>query len=325
MLLTTAVNTFLDELSLRGASKRTRDNYSAALAELLLVASNQVVASQREPLVSDLTRETVIATLTVYQQRPDKRTSAQVPRAASSVASLYAVIHTFSTWCTDLGLIQTSPTSNIQPPRSPKPIPKALTLDQSAAVLEAASSSTHPERDRLILLSGLLLGLRLSEIASLSPASFIPDTTSPTHVRVTGKGSKERIVPLPPSYVKALNDYLPIRSATIERTGHPATTLILSQRPHTKPGTPSPVLDISTSGLGQICDRLLDRAGLKINGRRVHALRHSFATSVLHAGADILTVSELLGHASVATTQIYLKTDPARLAAAVEHSPLAGL
>ena len=64
-------------------------------------------------------------------------------------------------------------------------------------------------------------------------------------------------------------------------------------------------------------------AGLKIPGRRVHACRHSFATQVLAAGADILSVSELLGHTSVATTQVYLSVDPARLADAVAASPLA--
>jgi integrase/recombinase XerD len=87
-----------------------------------------------------------------------------------------------------------------------------------------------------------------------------------------------------------------------------ASTLFVSSR------SDSGSYDVSRAGLGEVFERLVQTSGLKVSGRRVHATRHSFATHVLGGGADVTEVSELLGHASVATTQIYLKVDPARLA-----------
>jgi site-specific recombinase XerD len=85
-------------------------------------------------------------------------------------------------------------------------------------------------------------------------------------------------------------------------------------------------MDLSGDGLGQLFDELVRRVGLKAPGVRVHMARHSFATHLLTSGAaGLVEVKELLGHTSVATTQIYLKIDPARLAAGVEANPLNGL
>jgi len=116
--------------------------------------------------------------------------------------------------------------------------------------------------------------------------------------------------------VEALQRYLPIRARGQARFGTVETGLFLCPR-----GGWSTV-DAPRYQLGQVFERLVQAAGIKEPGRRVHSTRHSFATHVLAGGADILSVSDLLGHSSVATTQVYLKVDPIRLSAAVRDNPL---
>ncbi len=125
------------------------------------------------------------------------------------------------------------------------------------------------------------------------------------------------VLPVPQVVRDALAAYLPVRSERLARFGASASTLLLAQRPV------GGDLSAGRDTVSQIFDRLLRAGGLKQPGRRFHAALHSFATHVLASGADILSVSELLGHANVSATQIYLKVDPVRLAAAVEGNPLA--
>ena len=307
-------DTWLAELSTSGASPHTISRYRRDLTEALaLMASRHRVKPARLAL-SAIDRDDVVAALASYQTRPDKRSGAARPRSASSLATYFAGLKAFFAWCVFTERLVVSPAAKVRPPKTPGRVPKAMTAQECHGLLAAASSSKTPERDHLALLLALTAGLRLSEIASLTTASFI-GAPSPTHLRVRGKGDKERIVPLTDRLVEALDAYLSVRSALLAGASSMTDALMLSSAP----GSAA----LSSDGLGQAFDALVRRAGLKVPGRRVHACRHSFATHVLGAGADILSVSELLGHASVATTQIYLKVDPARLAAAVEANPLA--
>ena len=140
------------------------------------------------------------------------------------------------------------------------------------------------------------------------------------YLRVLGKGGKERVLPVPESVQDSLAAYLPTRTQRLEQLGRPARSLWVSARPA------GATADLPRRALSELFDNLLRRAGLKSAGLRVHVGRHSFATHALASGsADLRVVQELLGHSSVATTQIYTQVSVERLAAGVEGSPLARL
>jgi site-specific recombinase XerD len=310
---------WLAELSTGGSSPKTISNYRSATDEALAtIASRHGVAPGELPLAS-IDRDDVVAAVAAHQSRPDARTGLTVMRAQSTSVSFFTAVRSFLSWCTTTGRLETNPARSVKTPKAPARVPKAMSTDECRALLTAAASSRTPERDALAVVIGLTMGLRLGELSRLRLDDLAPDAVNATHMRVLGKGSKERVVPVPDVVRRALAAYLPVRAARLSARAACSDALFVSQRLHS--GDPAMTRD----GMGQVFDRLLRAAGLKVPGRRVHAARHSFATHVLAGGADIVSVSELLGHASVATTQIYLKVDPARLAAAVEASDLAGL
>jgi site-specific recombinase XerD len=132
---------------------------------------------------------------------------------------------------------------------------------------------------------------------------------------VVGKGDKERIIPVPESVKESLVNYMKIRNSYsgIEKQQY----LLISTRVMS---TPAP---LSRDGIGQAYDKILVQAGIKQLGLRVHMARHSFATHLLNSNSsDLMGVKELLGHTSVATTQIYLKVDTKKLVKSVNDNPL---
>jgi site-specific recombinase XerD len=208
--------------------------------------------------------------------------------------------------------------ARIKRPKPPVRVPKAMDADQCRRLLAAAGTSRAKERDTLMLLIGLTMGLRLTEITSIRPEDFHQSTGAPTHLRIIGKGNKERLVPVPQVVRDALEVWLPVREAQLERRGATADTLFISQRV-----APDGTMNATRYTVGEPYERLLIAAGLRKKGRRVHVARHSFATLVLEAGTDIVTLSELLGHSSIAITNIYVRANPERMMAAVEANPLA--
>ena len=234
------------------------------------------------------------------------------------MAPFSTALRSFFSWCVETEKLDRNPMARVKRPKSPVRVPKAMGSDQCKQLLEAATSSRSAARDTLMVLLGLTMGMRLAEMSSVKPEDFYPSLEAPTHLRVVGKGNKERRVPVPTVVREALTAWLPLREEQLKRWGVRADTLFLSQRVRTDGS-----MNVSRETVGQVYERVLLVAGLYQKGRRVHVARHSFATLILEAGADILTVSELLGHSSIATTHVYVKANPERMMTAVEASPLA--
>ena len=222
----------------------------------------------------------------------------------SSIARALAAVRSFHRFCLEEGLLRSDPSEEVGAPRVPQGIPKALTEAEVEALLDAVpGDGPRPRRDRAILELLYAGGLRISELVGLDLGDVdLYDGL----VRVLGKGNKERVAPLGRTAREAVGDYLTTgRPELAGRTSTPA--LFLNARGGR----------LTRQGAWLIVRAAGDRAGLR--GRLFpHVLRHSCATHMLDRGADIRVVQELLGHASLSTTQVYTKVSPARLRAVYE-------
>jgi integrase/recombinase XerD len=240
---------------------------------------------------------------------PDQPARARKPRSVARSLAAVRGLHRFR--LDELGA-SADPTAEVGAPHLPQSIPKALTEDEVAGLLAAVGrDSPSALRDRAILEVLYGTGVRISELVGLSIGDM--DLESAT-IRVLGKGSKERIVPLGRFASAALADWLgPAGRPKLEpkrwaRRGDAEAVFL-----NTRGGR------LSRAGAWGVVRRYGDRAGL---GNRLtpHVLRHSCATHMLDRGADIRVVQELLGHASVATTQVYTKVSNERLRAVYESA-----
>jgi integrase/recombinase XerD len=222
----------------------------------------------------------------------------------SSIARALAAVRSFHRFCVEEGLLRSDPSEEVGAPRVPQGIPKALTEAEVEALLDAVpGDGPRPRRDRAILELLYAGGLRISELVGLDLGDVdLYDGL----VRVRGKGNKERVAPLGRTAREAVGDYLTTgRPQLAGRTSTPA--LFLNARGGR----------LTRQGAWLIVRAAGDRAGLQ--GRLFpHVLRHSCATHMLDRGADIRVVQELLGHASLSTTQVYTKVSPERLRAVYE-------
>jgi integrase/recombinase XerD len=222
----------------------------------------------------------------------------------SSIARALAAVRSFHRFCLEEGLLRSDPSEEVGAPRVPQGIPKALTEAEVEALLDAVpGDGPRPRRDRAILELLYAGGLRISELVGLDLGDVdLYDGL----VRVLGKGNKERVAPLGRTAREAVGDYLTTgRPELAGRMSTPALFLNARGGRLTRQGA---WLIVRTAG---------DRAGLQ--GRLFpHVLRHSCATHMLDRGADIRVVQELLGHASLSTTQVYTKVSPERLRAVYE-------
>jgi integrase/recombinase XerD len=190
--------------------------------------------------------------------------------------------------------------ARVKPPKPPRRLPKAITVAQIEALLQSSGPEATDEdaialdpikvRDRAILELLYATGARVSEVVSLD----VDDLVDQTMVRLFGKGSKERIVPVGSYAQRAVEAYLVRVRPVLAKLGKGTPAVFLNQRGSR----------LSRQSIWQI---ISDAAAAAKLGAEVspHTLRHSFATHLLEGGADVRVVQELLGHSSVATTQIY--------------------
>jgi site-specific recombinase XerD len=239
--------------------------------------------------------------------------------AKTSVSQRLAAIRSFHRWAARAGLAVGDPWGGIATPRLPRRLPKVLEIDQIERLLAAidATDEAIALRDRAIVEVAYAAGLRISELAGAAGSAL---DLRRGELRVMGKGRKERIGLLGRPAVAALEAYLEDgRPALLRRrraaAGHPSRRAderapdpdVLFLNHHGEP--------IGVRGLRYRIDRLCRIAGLPA-GVSPHTLRHSFATHLLDGGADLRVVQELLGHESLATTQIYTHVSPGRLRSA---------
>ena len=210
------------------------------------------------------------------------------------------------------GVRSDDPTGQLDSPRLGRPLPKLLAEAEIEALIAAARQMAGPEGKRLVCFVELLYatGLRVSELVAL-PLGRLRDER---FLLVTGKGGKERLVPLSAPARQALADYAAVRG---EFLAEGATSRFLF---------PSRGAEghLTRRRCGQLLKTLALTAGLDPARVSPHVLRHAFASHLLDHGADLRSVQQMLGHADIATTQIYTHVQGERLRTLVEtHHPLA--
>jgi integrase/recombinase XerD len=229
--------------------------------------------------------------------------------APSSIARALVAVRSFHRFCLEEGFLAVDPSEEVGAPRVPLGIPKALTEDEVEALLGAVVGDTaRALRDRAIVETLYATGVRISELVGLDRRDLDLDDGL---VRVLGKGGKERIVPVGRSARDALTAYLAAGRPQLARPDRSA-----------RGGGEAVILNVRGGRLSrQSCWKIVRAAGERagLSGRlSPHVLRHSCATHMLERGADIRVVQELLGHASLSTTQVYTKVSPERLRAVYE-------
>jgi len=220
--------------------------------------------------------------------------------AASSVARKTAAVRGLHRFRVAEGLAVDDPTVLLETARRPQSLPKALTLEEVMALLDTPDAATAPgRRDRAILEFLYATGARVSEAAGLDLEDV--DLEAGTAI-VTGKGDKQRLVPLGGFAIRAISAYLPDRLA-VRRSGRDSGAVFLNARGGR----------LTRQGLWGIVRRAASRAGIPLDRVSPHVLRHSAATHMVERGADLRSVQQLLGHATITTTQVYTRVTPQHL------------
>ncbi len=215
---------------------------------------------------------------------------------ATSRARHGAALRSFYGWCARTGAIAADPAEAIAAPRTGRPLPRVLTVEEARRLVEApAGGEPAALRDRAMLESMYGLGLRVSELLGADIDRLDLDSGI---LRVLGKGSRERILPVGGAAAAALRTWIDGGRPAVVRGRPPVSRIFVNLR-----GGP-----LSRMGFWKILKGHADRIGLG-RGLHPHTLRHSFATHLLEGGADLRVVQELLGHASITTTQIYTEMD----------------
>lgn len=278
-----AVDGFLRYLKVeRQLSPLTQSNYARQLAALMIIANEMKISAW--------------ATLEPAQVRSMAARSRRTGLSASSLALRLSALRSFLDWQVSQGMLSANPAKGIVTPRKARHLPKNIDVDEVNQLLEIDLDDPLAVRDRAMLEVMYGGGLRLSELVGMDCRHV--DMAS-GEVWVTGKGSKERRVPIGRTAVTWLEHWLPLRASF---------------------GCEDDALFLSTRGC-RISARNVQKRfaewGIKqgvASHIHPHKLRHSFATHLLESSGDLRAVQELLGHANLATTQIYTHLDFQHLA-----------
>lgn len=287
-----ALDAYLAHLTVeRGLSRNTLSAYRRDLGRYLEFLS----AAGRES-VDQVTETDVEDYLTTIRTGSDGRAALSATSAARAVVAARG----WHKFCVLEGLAPDDPARAVRPPRQDQRLPKAISTDEVERLLDAASLGDGPVplRDRALLELLYSTGARISEAVGLD-VDDLDLTPGRAAVRLFGKGRKERVVPVGAYAVEALESYLVRSRPALATAGRGGSRVFLNTR-----GAP-----LSRQSAWAVLHTAAERAGLPA-AVSPHTLRHSFATHLLSGGADVRVVQELLGHASVTTTQLYTKVTP---------------
>jgi integrase/recombinase XerC len=275
----------------RNASSHTIRNYASDLQQFYLFLTN-TPDGERRP-APDLEQ---IDNLTI---REFLGSLYQINNRKSSIARKLATLRSFMRFLTAQGALRTNPAKIVASPKTESRLPDYMTIDSVTSLMEAPDTDRDAgKRDRAILELLYGAGLRVGELVGLDLGDV---SLKEGLARVIGKGRKERIVPFGKSAAEALESYLRVRGKRIKagslkaKEGGPAAeALFLNSRGGR----------LTSRSVGYLVDRYVGQLSQRLKVHP-HTLRHTFATHMLSAGADLRAIQELLGHESLSTTQKY--------------------
>ncbi|ACZ21916.1 tyrosine recombinase XerD [Sanguibacter keddieii DSM 10542] len=283
-----AVQGYLDHLTIeRGRSTNTVAAYRRDLDRYVAYLESLDLA------LEDVTTTVVEDYVTVVRTGSDGRSAL----AAGSAARSLAAVRGWHTFCVAEGLAPANPTAGVRPPSQGKRLPKAISTYDVERLLAAAGAgdTVASVRNRALLELLYSTGARISEAVTLD-VDDLDLTPGLESVRLFGKGSKERVVPVGSFAVEAIQAYLVRARPVLMAAGRGTPAVFLNTRG----------ARLSRQSAWQVLRTSAETAGLDgAEHISPHTLRHSFATHLLSGGADVRVVQELLGHASVTTTQLY--------------------
>lgn len=284
-----------------GAAKPSPATVSAYRRDVEGVGGRLAVLEGRrsfsEVVVSDLDRRSVRAAFSSWAS----------DHAASSVRRAHAAWTGLLRFLVAEAVIESNPMDSVAKPKAPVTLPRSIRAPDAVSRLLRAASEPDPNgqhpwpaRDLALVATFCVTGVREAEAAGLSLGSLVGDRGA-RRVEVVGKGSKMRAVPIDPALDSVIDEYLEERKERFpdESLDHPGTALFVDARGRR----------MSVHQIHYLVSKLYVRAGIRASvpaGAMVHALRHTFATAALEAGADVVELQELLGHSSLETTRRYL-------------------
>lgn len=294
------IDDFLEHLSVeKGYSPHTLSAYETDLSQFLDYLMAQ--AQERRWVWAGVEKRDIISYI--------MHLKGERQYASSTVARKVAAIKSFFHFLWRDGHINDDPTAALDSPRVEKRLPRVISLEEVKSLLAQPSKGGDAKglRDRALLHLLYATGMRASEVVALKLDDLNLASAS---ARCWGKGSKERIIPIHPQAVEALREYVERGRREFLKPENPGErALFLNQRGKR----------LTRQGLWLIVKGYVKEAGLP-EGITPHTLRHSFATHMLEGDADLINVQQLLGHASVSTTQIYTHVSSERLREVYDRS-----
>jgi integrase/recombinase XerD len=283
--LDTALRGYLDHLTVeRGLAPNTLASYRRDLRRYLGHLAARGVTDPGSVAEAD------VSSFLVALREGDEE---HPPLAATSAGRAVVAVRGFHRFLLREGIATADPARGVRPPAPPKRLPKAISVQDVEALLAAAGADETPRavRDRALLELLYGCGARISEAVGLDLDELDMEQGV---VRLLGKGSKERIVPVGSYARAAVEAYLVRGRSELSAAGRGVPAIFLNARGGR----------LSRQSAWAVLAKAADRAGVTVEVSP-HTLRHSFATHLLDGGADVRVVQELLGHASVTTTQVY--------------------